>query len=108
MYTFLTILYVILVLILIGVVLLQEPREGGMSPALGGMQQLLGVRGVPTFFTRLTWGLGALFIILSLVLATINNPARVSMRGQKQKAEPVQETQQQENKEIPQLPGEGR
>ncbi len=105
MYTFLIILYVILVLILIIVVLLQEPREGGMSPALGGMQQLLGVRGVPTFFTRLTWGLGALFMILSLVLATIN-PARVSLRGQgqKQKAEPVQETQQQENKEIPQLP----
>lgn len=108
MYTLLSILYVILVVVLILIILLQEPRESGMSPALGGMQQILGVRGVPTFFTRLTWGLGAVFMVLSLILATIN-PSRGLIRERKiEKEAPVEKSKPVEPQQEPEIPGQGR
>uniref|UniRef100_A0A7C2K4C0 Protein-export membrane protein SecG n=1 Tax=candidate division WOR-3 bacterium TaxID=2052148 RepID=A0A7C2K4C0_UNCW3 len=110
MYTFLSILYLILVIIMIVVILMQEPRESGLSPALGGMQQILGVRGIPTFFTRLTWGLGATFMILSLVLAMLNNPAHRAVKTPKasQTAPIEQKVQEPQEQEIPQIPQQGR
>lgn len=108
MYTLLSILYVILVVVLILTILIQEPRESGMSPALGGMQQILGVRGIPTFFTRLTWGLGAVFMVLSLVLATVN-PSRSLVKERKiEKKAPVGESKPVEPQQEPEFPGQGR
>jgi len=105
MYGVLMALYILLVLIMILVILLQEPRESGFSPALGGMQQLLGVRGVPTFFTRLTWGLGVVYMILSLVLATINPGQRIIKEKVKETKVPAE---QREGGQAPQLPEQGR
>jgi preprotein translocase subunit SecG len=110
MYTFLSVLYLFIVIIMIIVILMQEPRESGLSPAFGGMQQILGVRGIPTFFTRLTWALGAVFMIFSLVLATLNNPARRVIKTPKaSETAPIeQKTEESQNQEVPQIPQQGR
>lgn len=80
MYMVLLILYFILVLVLIGVVLIQEPRtSGGLGIAFGGgVENVLGVKSAPTFFTNLTIGLGAAFGILAFILSLMSGTPRVS------------------------------
>ncbi len=105
MYSFLSILYLLLVIIMIVVVLIQEPRESGLSPALGGMQQLLGVRGMPTFFTRLTWALGVVYMVFSLILAAISPAHTISKStAPSEKAPFEQKSQQTQETEIPKIP----
>ncbi len=75
----LLILYLFVVIVMIGAILIQQPRGGGLSATFGGtssMESILGVRGAPTFFTKLTAVLGALFLILSLTLSFLHSPAR--------------------------------
>jgi len=109
MYSLLLGVYLIIVIIMIMIILVQQPKEGGLSPMFGGgMENILGVRGAPTFFTKLTAALGTLYIILSLVLSAINSPRRVKraqvpVETQKQ----VEQTQPQEQQTIPQIPEEG-
>ena len=75
MYWFLLALYLLLVLIMIGVVLIQEPKSGGLSATFGGSAQaVFGAKGAPTFFTRATWVLGGLYLFLSLVLSLMSAP----------------------------------
>ncbi len=76
-FSILIVFYVIVVLLMIGVILLQEPKGGGLSSALGGtggMENILGVRGAPSFFVKLTAILGTIFVILSLVLSMMHAP----------------------------------
>lgn len=76
----LLVIYLIVVFLLVVVILLQEPRGGGLAGALGGsgVETFLGVRGAPTFFTKLTAILGAIFLILSLVLSMMQSPGTVT------------------------------
>lgn len=78
-YGVLLVLYLIVVIVMIAAILIQEPREGGLSGAIGGggVENVLGVRGAPTFFQKLTAILGALFIIMSLVLSFLHSPTKV-------------------------------
>ncbi|MEN3044563.1 MAG: preprotein translocase subunit SecG [Candidatus Hydrothermales bacterium] len=67
---FLIFLHVLLVIILIAVILVQQPRGRGIGAFLGGSaQDFLGVRGAPTFFQKLTWGLGAFIGLLAILIA---------------------------------------
>lgn len=80
-FTLLLVFYVLVVLLMIGVILLQEPKGGGLSSALGGtggMENILGVRGAPSFFVKLTAVLGTIFIVLSLFLSMMHAPAAQS------------------------------
>jgi preprotein translocase subunit SecG len=73
------IIYIVAVLLMIAVILVQQPKGGGLSGALGGsgVENVLGVRGAPTFFTKLTAVFGGIFIVLSLVLSLLHSPATV-------------------------------
>jgi preprotein translocase subunit SecG len=70
------VIYIVAVLLMIAVILVQQPKGGGLSGALGGsgVENVLGVRGAPTFFTKLTAIFGGIFIILSLVLSLLHGP----------------------------------
>ncbi|RKZ00343.1 MAG: preprotein translocase subunit SecG [Candidatus Hydrothermota bacterium] len=102
MFTVLLILYVLVVILLIAVILVQQPRRGGLG-AIGGMglENVLGVRGAPTLFTKLTAVLGGLFLFLSLVLSAMHAPSKPSGALEKAQREgilrlpPVQQQQQQ-------------
>ncbi len=75
----LLVIYLFVVIVMIGAILIQQPRGGGLSATFGGtssMESILGVRGAPTFFTKLTAVLGALFLILSLTLSFLHSPVR--------------------------------
>ncbi len=76
MHTALLVLYVIIVILMSLVILIQEPRQGGLGGVFGGsgMENILGAREAPSFFVKLTAGLGTVFMLLSLFLSYINQP----------------------------------
>lgn len=80
MYTFLSIVYVLVCLFLIMVVLLQ-PGRGGVGGAFGGgsSQTVFGSSGAGNFLTRLTSISAALFMILSATLAYMSSSSDKSL-----------------------------
>jgi preprotein translocase subunit SecG len=87
MYTFLSILYVLVCLFLILVVLLQ-PGRGGVGGAFGGgsSQTVFGSSGAGNFLTRLTSISAALFMILSATLAYMSSSSDKSLEAATQAA----------------------
>ena len=71
MYYLLVTIYVLACLLLIVVILLQQGKGGDMAAAFGGggSQAAFGARAGATLLTKMTAGLAAGFIILSMVLA---------------------------------------
>ena len=65
MYVFITILIIVVCVLLAAVVLIQNPKGGGLSASFGGVgQQLLGARRSTDVVEKLTWGLAFALIIL--------------------------------------------
>jgi preprotein translocase subunit SecG len=87
MYTFLSILYVLVCVFLILVVLLQ-PGRGGVGGAFGGgtSQTVFGGSGAGNFLTRLTSISAALFMILSATLAYMSSSSDKSLEAATQAA----------------------
>ncbi len=56
-------------ILLIILVLLQNPKDQGGQETLGGMQQMIGVAHVANFLEKITYGLCLLFFALALSLA---------------------------------------
>jgi preprotein translocase subunit SecG len=71
MYYLLITLYVFVSLLLIVVILLQQGKGGDIASAFGGgsSQAAFGARAGATLLTKMTAGLAAAFILLSLTLA---------------------------------------
>lgn len=72
METFLVIALAVVCIMLVVVVLLQSGRTAGLGAISGGAEQLFGkkkARGVDLILHRLTAGLGALFFVITLMLA---------------------------------------
>jgi preprotein translocase subunit SecG len=66
MYTALTVI-IILVSVLLGlVVLIQNPKGGGIVSGIIGSSQVMGVKKTSDFIEKLTWGLAASLVILCL------------------------------------------
>ena len=73
MYTLLIILTILAALLLIGAVLIQRSKGGGLSSSFAGSNQIMGVRRTNSFIEKVTWtlaGLICLFSILSALLFT--------------------------------------
>jgi preprotein translocase subunit SecG len=67
MYTIITILIVIVCILLGAVVLVQNPKGGGLSGSFGGVgQQLLGARHSTDIIEKLTWGFAVALLVLCL------------------------------------------
>ena len=72
LYYLLVSVYVLVCLLLIVVILLQQGKGGDIASAFGGgggSQTAFGARAGATLLTKLTTGLAAAFILLSLTLA---------------------------------------
>src|ERR1700712_2317028 len=87
MYTFLSILYVLVCVFLILVVLLQ-PGRGGVGGAFGGggSQTVFGGSGAGNFLTKLTSISAALFMMLSATLAYMSSSSDKSLEAASQAA----------------------
>ena len=83
MYAFLLVLHLLICLALIGVVLIQSGKGGGLAGgAFGGSAQtVFGGRGATDVVTRATMILGGLFFITSISLALMTTGQHASTRS---------------------------
>ncbi len=75
MFTFLLIVQTLIAVTLIGVILMQRSEGGGLGVG-GSSSGFMTARGAADFLTRSTAVLGALFILLSIVMAAIAGATR--------------------------------
>lgn len=77
LYGILVTLFALLCLVLIFLVLMQKGKSSmGLGSLGGGSQMLFGGSGGQDFFQKLTWVLGAIFMLGSLGLAIMRKPAQ--------------------------------
>lgn len=67
MYTIVTVLIILTSVLLVLVVLVQNPKGGGISSGIIGSNQVMGVKKTTDFIEKLTWGLVLTLIGLCLV-----------------------------------------
>lgn len=67
MYSIIIILAVIVGLLLIGIVLIQESKGGGLASGFSSSNALLGVRKTTAFIEKATWSLAASLVVLSIL-----------------------------------------
>ena len=75
MFTFLLIVQTIIAAALVGVILMQRSEGGGLGVG-GSSSGFMTARGAADFLTRSTAILGAIFVILSILLAAIAGVSR--------------------------------
>jgi preprotein translocase subunit SecG len=66
MYTAITVLIILTSVLLVLVVLVQNPKGGGISSGIIGSNQVMGVKKTTDFIEKLTWGLVFTLIVLCL------------------------------------------
>ena len=71
MYYLFVILIVIASLLMIGIVLIQESKGGGLSSQFGAGNQFAGVRKTTDFIEKATWGLAIAMVVLSVFCAYV-------------------------------------
>ena len=71
MYTLFVILIVIAALLMIGIVLIQESKGGGLASNFSSYNQIGGVRKTTDFIEKATWGLAAAMVVLSVFCAYV-------------------------------------
>ena len=73
MVTAFTILIAITCVLLMAVVLIQNPKGGGIDSSLGGAtaNQMFGAAKSTDFIEKITWGLAGLLIVLCVVTAML-------------------------------------
>ena len=67
MYTVLVVLIVILAVLMCLIVLIQESKGGGLASSFSASNQIMGVRKTTDVIEKMTWGLAAAMVALSVV-----------------------------------------
>ena len=71
MYTLFVILIVLAAVLMIGIVLIQESKGGGLASNFSSYNQIGGVRKTTDFIEKATWALAAAMVIISVVCAWV-------------------------------------
>jgi preprotein translocase subunit SecG len=71
MYTLLIILIVIAAVLMIGIVLIQESKGGGLASNFSSYNQIGGVRKTTDFIEKTTWGLAIAMVVISVACAYV-------------------------------------
>lgn len=71
MYAFIIVLTIIAAVLLIGVVLIQKSKGGGLSSSFAGTNQIMGVRRTNDFVEKATWTLAGVICVLSIASAFV-------------------------------------
>lgn len=69
MHVVIIVLTVIVAVLLIGIVLIQKSKGGGLSSQFGGAGSVMGVRQTNSFLEKATWTLAGLIVVLSIASA---------------------------------------
>ncbi len=89
-YTLFVILIVIASLLMIGIVLIQESKGGGLASNFSSSNAIMGVRKTTAFIEKVTWGLAIAMVLFSVVCAYI---APTSTQGSSVMEKAATETQ---------------
>ena len=71
MYTLFVILIVVAAVLMIGIVLIQESKGGGLASNFSSYNQIGGVRKTTDVIEKATWGLAAFMVVMSVVCAYV-------------------------------------
>ena len=113
MFAFLLIVQSLVAISLIGTILMQRSEGGGLGVG-GSSSGFMTARGAADFLTRSTAVLGALFIVLSIVMAAIagatREPAKIdtSLAGKLAPAQQSQPAQTQPKQTAPAAPAQNQ
>ncbi|MCF8303576.1 MAG: preprotein translocase subunit SecG [Bacteroidales bacterium] len=66
-YILISVLILITCILLVLVVLVQNPKGGGLSSTFGGSNQVMGVKKTADFLEKATWTLAIVLLVLSLL-----------------------------------------
>lgn len=80
MFVVLIVLTLIAAVLLIGVVLIQKSKGGGLSSSFAGSNQIMGVRRTNNFIEKLTWSLAGAIAVLA-VLSAFFMPDAITRTG---------------------------
>lgn len=69
MYTLLVIFIVIAALLMIGIVLIQESKGGGLAAGFSSANSVAGVRQTTNFIEKATWSLAGFMVVVSIACA---------------------------------------
>ena len=92
MYIIFAILIVIASILLVGVILIQKSKGGGLAANVNNYNQFMGVRKTTDFVEKATWGLAIFICALSIASAFVTAPSIVEGAPQIKKL-PTSETQ---------------
>ena len=92
MYIIFAILIVIASILLIGVILIQKSKGGGLAANVNNYNQFMGVRKTTDFVEKATWGLAAVICALSIASAFVTETTIIKGAPQIKKL-PTSETQ---------------
>ena len=81
MYTFLIVLILVLSVALCLIVLIQKSKGGGLASGFSSTNQIMGVPKMTDFIEKLTWGLAAGIVILSIATVYVLPSAPTSKDG---------------------------
>ena len=84
MFTIFLVLITIVCFLLIVVIMVQNPKGGGLSSAIGGSQMMGGVQKTTDFLDKSTWTLGALLLALILAssLSFVDNESATKLKDE--------------------------
>ena len=71
MYTLLLIFIIIAAVLMVGIVLIQESKGGGLASNFASYNQIGGVRKTTDFIEKATWGLAAFMVVVSVFCAYV-------------------------------------
>ena len=71
MYTLFVILIVVTSLMMIGIVLIQESKGGGLASNFSSSNAIMGVRKTTDFIEKATWGLAIAMVVISVASAYV-------------------------------------
>ena len=77
LYTLFVILIVIAAVLMIGIVLIQESKGGGLSTSFAQYNQIGGVRKTTDFIEKATWSLAVAMVVISVICAWVAPTASV-------------------------------
>ena len=70
-YTLFVVLIVIVSLLMIGIVLIQESKGGGLASNFSSSNAIMGVRKTTDFIEKATWSLAAAMVVFSVICAYV-------------------------------------
>lgn len=89
MFTVLIILTVLVAILLIGVVLIQKSKGGGLSSSFGSANQIMGVRNTTNFVEKATWTLACTIAVLAILCSYLMPDAVSRPKVQQPKQEVI-------------------